>query len=77
MTALSDCISGHTKGVFHTTFKNGAFSQDAEFDFTTSNDPMMEFTPNPPSDPTLARINEKWFMYYGIHTKGIQYAVIE
>lgn len=64
------------RGVYHVTFSNGIFSEE-EFDFTTSTNPEEKFPMNPPGDPTLANINGKWFMYYGQHTKGIYYAVLE
>lgn len=64
-------------GIFHTTFKDGGFSQETEFDYTTASDPGKPFPPDPPGDPTLAKINNKWFLYYGIHTKGIYYATLE
>jgi len=61
-------------GVFHVTYKNETFSEPV-FDFTTAKpDKMAKFSPNPPGDPTLVKINGKWFMYYGQHTKGIYYA---
>ncbi|MBI2595232.1 hypothetical protein HYW46_00665 [Candidatus Daviesbacteria bacterium] len=61
-------------GVFHVVYKDGIFSQPI-FDFTTDKeDPMAKFSPNPPGDPTIMKINGKWFMYYGQHTKGIYYA---
>jgi len=65
------------KGVYHLTYKDGNFSEDAVFDYTTSNNPLNQFPQNPPGDPTLAKINGKWFMYYGGHTQGIYYATYE
>lgn len=65
------------KGVFHTEFKNNTFSSEATFDYTTNTDSKMEFYENPPSDPTLVKIGEKWLMYYGQHGKGIDYAVLK
>lgn len=62
------------KGIYHITYKNGIFSKDAIFDYTTNDNPLNQFPENPPGDPTLAKINGKWFMYYGQHTKGIYYA---
>ncbi len=59
------------KGIFHLDYQGGKFSKP-ELDF--SKDPNLQFSPNPPSDPTLAKINGKWFMFYGQHTKGIYYA---
>ncbi len=64
------------KGVFHTTFTGEGFSGDAEFDYTTASNPMIQFPENPPGDPTLAKINGEWLMYYGQHTKGIYYATL-
>jgi len=65
------------KGIYHITYKNGIFSKDAVFDYTTNDNPLNQFPENPPSDPTLAKINNRWFMYYGQHKKGIYYAVLE
>ncbi len=65
------------RGIYHIVFKNGTFSQEAKLDFTTASDPRRPFPENPPSDPTLAKINSTWFMYYGQHTKGIYYATLE
>lgn len=65
------------KGIYHITYKDGIFSQDAVFDYTTNDNPLNQFPENPPGDPTLAEINGKWFMYYGQHTKGIYYATLE
>ena len=80
------------KGVYYTTFDGGGFSDDAEFAYgSVSSDPLAKFPPNPPGDPTLAKIGGisrsagetvdavqwKWFMYYGQHTQGIYYATLE
>ena len=62
------------KGIYHITYKDGNFSKEAVFDYSTSKDPLIQFPENPPGDPTLAKINGKWFMYYGQHGKGIYYA---
>lgn len=63
-------------GVYHVVYQDGTFSEPV-FDFTNNEDKMAKFSPNPPADPTLAKINGKWFMYYGQHTKGIYYATFE
>lgn len=63
-------------GVYHVTFNNNIFSE-AEFDFSLNTDSNKKFPPDPPCDPTIIKINNKWFMYYGQHTKGIYYAVLE
>jgi len=62
------------KGVYHTTFKDNKFSAE-EFDF--SNTPGLNFSPTPPGDPTIIKIGDNWFMYYGQHTKGIYYATLQ
>ncbi|MBS3152493.1 hypothetical protein J4230_03735 [Candidatus Woesearchaeota archaeon] len=63
-------------GVYHVVYQDGIFSEPV-FDFTNNQDKMAKFSPNPPGDPTLTKINGKWFMYYGQHTKGIYYATLE
>ena len=64
------------RGVYHLVFSNNAFS-DEEFDYSTNTNPNVKFAPDPPCDPTVIIINNKWYMYYGQHTKGIYYAVLE
>ncbi len=64
------------KGVYHTIYENGAFGGTPTFDFTNSANPNVKFSENPPGDPTLIKIAEKWFMYYGQHTRGIYYATL-
>jgi len=51
-----------------------SFSSNKQSFSSNNKDPMAKFSPNPPADPTLAKINGKWFMYYGQHTKGINFA---
>lgn len=63
------------KGIYHITYKDGSFSENVVFDYSTSDNPLSQFPENPPGDPTLAKINGKWFMYYGQHEKGIYYAI--
>ncbi len=59
-------------GVYYVIYKNGTFSEPV-FEFTNNKNPMVKFPPNPPADPTLAKINGAWFIYYGQHEKGIYY----
>lgn len=63
------------QGIYHSVFEDGKFSEPV-FDFTNNTDSKAKFSPNPPSDPTLANIANQWFIYYGQHTKGIYYAVL-
>jgi len=65
------------KGSYHTTFDGVKFSEETIFDFTTESESKGPFPENPPCDPTLIKINNTWFMYYGQHTKGIYYAILE
>ncbi|MBI4362613.1 MAG: hypothetical protein HY558_05505 [Euryarchaeota archaeon] len=62
------------RGIYRITYKDGGFSKHAAFDYTTNDDPFKRFPENPPGDPTLAKIGGQWFMYYGQHGKGIDYA---
>ncbi len=64
------------KGIYHETFKNNIFSNE-KFDFSTNTNPNINFYPNPPCDPTIIKINDKWFMYYGQHAQGIYYATLQ
>lgn len=62
------------KGIYYSVFANDKFSQpQLTFSTATGN---QDFPENPPGDPTLAKINDTWHMYYGQHTKGIYYAVL-
>lgn len=58
-------------GVYHITYQNGQFSQEPVFDYTNKTDTKTSFPQDPPGDPTLVKISNTWFMYYGQHTKGI------
>lgn len=60
-------------GVYHVKFANEAFSSPV-FDWTNNKNPQVKFAENPPGDPTLVKIGNTWYMYYGQHTKGIYYA---
>ena len=64
-------------GVYYTVFKDGAFSDNIIFDFTNNTDSSRVYPQNPPGDPTLIKIQNKWYMYYGQHEKGIYYATYE
>jgi hypothetical protein len=63
-------------GVYHTVYRDGAFGAPV-FDWTDNTDSRVKFAPNPPADPTLIKIGDKWFMYYGQHTQGIYYATMK
>lgn len=63
------------RGVYYSVFGKGKFSEPV-FDFSTSSDPQNRFPENPPGDPTLAKINGRWLMYYGQHGEGIFYSAL-
>jgi len=65
------------KGIYHTNYENGLFASVPTFDFTNNKDSNIKFAPNPPGDPTLVKIKNTWFMFYGQHTKGIYYATLQ
>jgi len=64
-------------GVYHVVFSDGVFSTLPIFDYSNNTDSKNKFSPNPPSDPSLIKISESWFMYYGEHTKGIYYVKLQ
>lgn len=63
-------------GIYHIDYSNGQFSTTPTFNFTNKTNSINKFLPNPPSDPTLVKINNTWYMYYGQHTQGIYYATL-
>lgn len=64
------------KGVYFSTFADEKFS-DPQFTFSNSADSLVPFPQNPPGDPTLVKIKDQWFMYYGQFGKGIYYATLQ
>lgn len=64
-------------GVYYITYKDNQFSNEPILDFTVKDNSGGRFPQNPACDPTLAKINGRWFLYYGIHTKGIHAAKYE
>lgn len=63
-------------GVYHSVFADNTFSAPV-FDYTNNKNSQMKFAANPPGDPTLAKIKDTWFMFYGQHTKGIYSATLK
>lgn len=62
-------------GVYYSIYKDNKFSEPL-FDFSKSSNSNQKFSSNPPGDPTLMKINNVWYMYYGQHTLGIYYATL-
>jgi hypothetical protein len=58
------------KGVYESIHENGAFTEPK---LVLSRAPGEQ----PPADPTLIKIKDSWFMYYGQHQKGIYYATLQ
>ena len=64
-------------GIYESTFTGDGFTEPVMVYEAKKDTPMARFPPNPPGDPTLGKVGDKWFMYYGQHTKGIFYATLE
>ena len=64
------------KGIYRTFYKDGSFAKPI-FEFNNHPEDKSPYPQSVPSDPTLTKINGKWFMYYGQHPKGIYYATPE
>lgn len=64
-------------GVYLSVFEKGNFSEPKFVFFGPNYDEKVLFSPSPPGDPTLAKINNVWNMYYGYHEKGIYRAVLK
>lgn len=63
------------KGIYNSVFANDKFSQpQLTFSTATGN---QDFPENPPGDPTLLKVGDIWYMYYGQHEKGIYYATLK
>jgi len=63
-------------GIYYSTFADEKFS-DPVLTLAAPNPDNSLFPAKPPADPTLVKIGETWFMYYGGHTEGIYYATLE
>ena len=63
-------------GIYYSTFADWKFN-DPTLTFAAPNSGNTLFPPNPPGDPTLVKIGQTWFMYYGQHQKGIFYTILK
>jgi len=63
-------------GIYYSIFAAGEFGAPV-LTFPAPNPDNSLFPAKPPADPTLVRIGETWFMYYGGHTEGIYYATLK
>jgi len=64
-------------GIYESTFTGEGFTEPVMVYEAKKNSPLARFPPSPPGDPALGKVGDKWFMYYGQHTKGIFYATLE
>ncbi|MEK6900090.1 MAG: hypothetical protein AABX05_03115 [Nanoarchaeota archaeon] len=64
-------------GIYESIFTGTGFTEPKIVYQAKDEDPLHRFPSSPPGDPTLGKVENKWFMYYGQHTKGIFYAVLE
>lgn len=64
-------------GIYESTFTGNGFTEPKMVYEAKKENPMHRFPSSPPGDPTLGKVGEKWYMYYGQHTKGIFYATLE
>ena len=64
-------------GIYESIFTGTGFTEPEMVYEAKKEDPMHRFPASPPGDPTLGKVEEKWYMYYGQHTKGIYYATLE
>lgn len=59
-------------GVYYSSFDGKVFSGDNLAISATSGDPMKKYAENPPGDPSVIKIKDTWFMYYGSYNNGDQ-----
>ena len=64
------------KGIYYISYTEGEFSTEPVFDFTNETDTSRAYPANGPGDPSLVKVKDQWFMYYGQHTKGIYYTIL-
>ena len=61
-------------GVYWTTFNNGLFTAPEKVFALAEATSMNKFPTPTPGDPVYANVGSTWYMYYGLHQKGIYYA---
>jgi len=64
-------------GIYESIFIGDGFTEPVMVYEAKKDSPLARFPPSPPGDPTLGKVGETWYMYYGQHTKGIYYATLE
>lgn len=61
-------------GVYWSDFTAGAFSTPEKVFALAESTQMIKFPTPTPGDPVYAKFGSAWYMYYGLHEKGIYYA---
>lgn len=61
-------------GVYWSTFANGLFSSPEKVFARPTANLQAKFPSDPAGDPAYAKFGNTWYMYYGVHEKGIYYA---
>lgn len=64
------------RGIYYSTYGSGSFDSPVLTFRGPNIDESKMYSPNPPSDPTLIKIKDIWYMYYGQHEKGIYFATL-
>ncbi|MBI2589579.1 hypothetical protein HYW32_00885 [Candidatus Berkelbacteria bacterium] len=64
------------KGIYESAYSNTFGSPELIYRGPNVDQKVM-YSPNPPGDPTLAKIGSAWMMYYGQHEKGIYRATLK
>lgn len=54
-------------GIYYATFDGTNFSGDNLAIAAKSDNPMAKFSPNPPGDPSVIKIGNTWYLYYGTY----------
>ena len=64
-------------GIYESTFTGTGFTEPTMVYEAKDEDPMHRFPSSPPGDPTLGKVGDTWYIYYGQHSKGIFYAMLQ
>ncbi len=59
-------------GIYYDLFDEKTFSGDNPAIKPVTDNPMAKFPMNPPGDPSLIKIGNIWYMYYGSNNNGEQ-----
>lgn len=65
------------QGIYYADYTGSDFSKPVFTFSPVEHDPSRVYPAVGASDPTLLKIKGKWYMFYGQHTKGIFYTILE